>query len=196
MFEEKGAVPMKAKIALLVLAALVITAGSLRASEAIWEVLVPTGVQPATFVLPDPLPEPAPLAAEILATESMPALSAQLTMPPRIPSFGPIVLPGKALFDANLVLMVGLNIADYVSTRAALKYDGLSETNPLMKPFVRSPAAFAAIKFGTTALSYLSMKAIFKRNRTFAWVMTTASNALLSYVVANNLRMIQGARVR
>ncbi len=187
---------MKAKIALLALAALVMTAGSLRGSEAIWEVLVPTGLQPATFVLPDPLPEPAPLAAGILATESMPALSAQPAMPPRIPSFGPIVRPGKALFDANLVLMVGLNIADYVSTRAALKYDGLSETNPLMKPFVKSPAAFAAVKLGTTALSYLSMKAIFKRNRTFAWVMTTASNALLSYVVANNVRMIQGARAR
>lgn len=187
---------MKAKIALFALMACVITAGSLRASESIWEVLVPTGLQPTAFVLPDPLPEPAPLAAEILAAESLPALSPQLAMPPRIPSFGPIVRPGKALFDANLVLMVGLNVADYVSTRAALKYDGLAETNPLMKPFVKNPAAFAAIKFGTTALSYLSMKAIFKRNRTFAWVMTTASNALLSYVVANNVRMIQGARAR
>jgi hypothetical protein len=29
-----------------------------------------------------------------------------------------------------------------------------------------------------------------------AWIMTTASNALLSYVVANNYRLIQGARAR
>jgi hypothetical protein len=92
--------------------------------------------------------------------------------------------------------MVGLNIADYVSTREALKYPGLTETNPLMKPFVKSPAAFAAIKFGTTALSYWSMKVLFKKNKTVAWVMTTASNVLLSYVVANNYRLIQGARVR
>jgi hypothetical protein len=90
--------------------------------------------------------------------------------------------------------MLGLNVADYVSTRQALKYPGLAETNPLMRPFVKSPAAFAAVKFGTTALSYLSMKAIFKRNRTVAWVMTTATNALLSYAVANNYRLIQGAR--
>jgi hypothetical protein len=66
----------------------------------------------------------------------------------------------------------------------------------LMKPFVKSPTAFAAVKFGTTALSYLSMRAIFKKNKTMAWIMTTASNALLSYVVANNMRLIQGARAR
>ena len=187
---------MKAKIALFALMACVITAGYLRASESIWEVLVPTGLQPTAFILPDPLPEPAPLAAEILAAESLPALSPQLALPPRIPSFGPIVRPGKALFDANLVLMVGLNVADYFSTREALKYPGLTEINPLMKPFVKSPAAFAAIKLGTTALSYVSMKVLFKRNRTIAWIMTTASNALLSYVVANNFRQIQMARAR
>jgi len=38
------------------------------------------------------------------------------------------------------------------------------------------------------------MKALFKKNRTMAWIMTTASNALLSYVIANNMRLIQGAR--
>ena len=65
-----------------------------------------------------------------------------------------------------------------------------------MKPFVKSPVAFAAIKVGTTALTYWSMKSIFKRNKTVAWVMTTASNVLLSYVVANNVRLIQGARAR
>ncbi|MCK7491935.1 MAG: DUF5658 family protein [Comamonadaceae bacterium] len=92
--------------------------------------------------------------------------------------------------------MVGLNVADYISTKEALKYPGLTETNPLMKPFVKSPAAFAAIKLGTTALSYWSMKVLFKKNRTMAWIMTTASNALLSYVVANNYRLIQGARAR
>jgi hypothetical protein len=40
------------------------------------------------------------------------------------------------------------------------------------------------------------MKALFKKNKTVAWIMTTASNALLSYVVANNYRLIQGARAR
>ena len=187
---------MKAKITLLALTACVIMAGPLAASEAVWEVIVPTGLQPSSFTLPDPLPEPAPVPMEVLAVESVPALSPQMAFPPRIPSFGPIARPDKAFFDANLVLMVALNVADYVSTREALKYPGLSETNPLMRPFVKSPAAFAAIKFGTTALTYVSMRAIFKRNRTVAWVMTTASNVLLSYVVANNVRLIQGARAR
>ncbi len=187
---------MKTKLALMTLAACVIMAGRIEASEAIWEVLVPTGLQPSAFVLPDPIPEPALVSMEILAAEPALSLSPQMAVPPRIPTFGPTLRPGKALFDANLVLMVGLNVADYFSTRQALKYPGLTETNPLMKPFIKSPAAFAAFKFGTTALSYLSMKVIFKRNRTAAWVMTTASNVLLSYVVANNFRLIQGARAR
>jgi hypothetical protein len=186
---------MKAKLALLALAACVI-AGPLPASEAVWDVIVPTELRPSTLALPEPLAEPALLLTETLIEESAPALPPQLAIPPRIPSFPTVIRPGKALFDANLVLMVGLNVADYVSTREALKYPGLTETNPLMKPFVKSPAAFAAVKLGTTALSYLSMKAIFKRNRTMAWVMTTASNVLLSYVVANNMRLIQGARAR
>lgn len=191
---------MKVKLALIALFALAILAlaGPLTAdesgAESIWEIIVPTGLLPSTLSVPDPLPEPAPIAAEILAVESAPAAAEQAVLVPRMPSFGPSVRPGKALFEANLVLMVGLNVADYISTRQALKYPGLAETNPLMKPFVKSPAAFAAVKIGTTALTYLSMKAIFKRNKTVAWVMTTAGNVLLSYVVANNFRLVQGAR--
>ncbi len=103
-------------------------------------------------------------------------------------------MAGKALFELNLLAMVGLNIADYISTRQALKYPGLHECNPMMQPFVKSPAAFAAVKFGTTALTYLSFRAIYKKNKTVAWILTTASNALLSYVVANNFQQIRQAR--
>ncbi len=187
---------MKSKLALFALTVGLITAGPLAASEAVWEVIVPTGLQPSAFSIPGPLPEPATGPMEILVAEPVLRVSPQLMSPPRVPSFRPSVRSGKAFFDANLVLMVGLNVADYFSTREALKYPGLTETNPLMRPFVKSPVAFAAIKAGTTALSYLSMRAIFKRNKTVAWVMTTASNVLLSYVVANNVRLIQGARAR
>jgi len=182
---------MKAKLALLALISFVL-AGPLAGSEAIWEIIVPTDLEPASSGVPGPLTEPALTPAEALTIEA--GSAARAAVMPVVPSFRPIVRPGKALFDANLILMVGLNVADYVSTRQALKYPGLSETNPLMKPFVKSPAVFAAVKFGTTALSYLSMKAIFKKNRTVAWIMTTASNVLLSCVVANNYRLIQGAR--
>lgn len=187
---------MKAKMALLVLAASLVVSGPLAASEAVWDLVVPTELQPSSFALPDPLPEPAPALLEPLAVEPARTLTLQLVAPPRLPSFGPKLRSGKALFDANLVLMVGLNVADYISTREALKYPGLTEINPLMKPFVKSPAAFAAIKLGTTVLSYASMKTLFKRNKTMAWIMTTASNALLSYVVANNMVLIRGARAR
>jgi Domain of unknown function (DUF5658) len=166
----------------------------LTASEAVWEVHVMAGLPASSFIVPDPLPRPAPMP--YVAEDALAAPAPQYAAPVRLPSFRPVAKPGKALFDANLVLMLGLNVADYISTREALKYPGLTETNPLMKPFVKSPAAFAAAKLGTTALSYWSMKVLFKRNRAVAWIMTTASNALLSYVVANNYRLIQGARAR
>ena len=185
---------MKNKLALVILTFCLIAAGSLAASEAVWEVHVTTGLPTSEFVFPDPLPKPEPMP--LLDGEAFAATAPRLTVPAGTPAFGPAVRSRKALFDANLVLMIGLNIADYISTREALKYPGLTETNPLMKPFVKSPAAFAAIKLGTTALSYWSMKAIFKKNKAVAWVMTTASNALLSYIVANNVRLIQGARAR
>jgi hypothetical protein len=185
---------MKSKSIFLALAICLLATAPAAASEAVWEVIVPTGLQPSGFVLPDPLPSPALVPSEVLVAEPSP--TPQIVAPPRMPAFSPIRRTGPSLFDANLVLMVGLNVADYFSTREALKYPGLEETNPLMRPFSKNPAAFAAIKLGTTALTYLSFKAIFKKNKTVAWVMTTATNCLLSYVVANNVRLIQAARAR
>jgi hypothetical protein len=185
---------MKSKIIVASLILGLAMGASLGASEAVWEVHVTVDLPASVFVFPDPLPKPAPLP--LLAEEALTVPAPLFVQPVRVPVYKPSARSGKAFFDVNLVLMVGLNVADYVSTREALKYPGLNETNPLMKPFVKSPAAFAAVKLGTTALSYWSMKALFKKNKTVAWVMTTASNVLLSYVVANNYRLIQGARVR
>jgi hypothetical protein len=97
---------------------------------------------------------------------------------------------GKTAFDASLIAMVGLNVADYLSTTAALKYPGLAEGNPLLKPFVKSPAAFAAVKLGFTAVSYFSAKSLFKRNKVAAWFVTMAANAALGYAVSNNVKLI------
>jgi hypothetical protein len=185
---------MKTKSILFVLAVLLVTAGPLASYEGPSEALVLTAIEPAAAVIPVSLPEAGPV--ELLFEEPVPAPAPRLSIPRALPVFKPSPISEKALFDANLVFMVGINIADYISTREALKYPGLTETNPLMKPFVKNPAAFAAIKLGTTALSYLSMKAIFKKNKTVAWIMTTASNVLLSYVVVNNMRLVQGARSR
>ena len=187
---------MKSRSALIVLAACLVAAAPLAASEAVWEVLVPTGLQPSSLVLPDPLPAPALVPLELLAAEPTVSAIPQIVAPPRIPSFDTGRGSGRSLFDANLVLMIGLNVADYFTTKEALKYPGMEETNPLMRPFVKSPAAFAAIKLGTTALTYVSFRAIFKRNKTAAWIMATATNCLLSYAVANNVRLIQAAKVQ
>ena len=91
--------------------------------------------------------------------------------------------------------MVGLNVADYVSTPKALKYPAFQRSIPDAKPFIKAPPPSPPLSSGRPPCP-TSMRALFKRNKTVAWVMTTASNVLLSYVVANNYRLIQGARVR
>jgi hypothetical protein len=65
-----------------------------------------------------------------------------------------------------------------------------------MKPFVKNAVLFAAVKGGITVLSVWGMKSLFKRSKTTAWVMTTVSNLLLSYVVSNNMRLISRMRPR
>lgn len=102
----------------------------------------------------------------------------------------------NALFTSSLIAMAGLNAADYFSTRKALSYPGTHEANPLMKPFVKNATVFAAVKIGSTALTCLALKKLYKRDRMAAWVLSTASNFLLSYVVANNMKVINQARNR
>ena len=171
--------------------------GIVRATDSSSEILVATPIGPAGTLRLAESPVPSTLVMDTPTPVSAPSLAApSLAIPGIVPAFRPSISFGKGFFEANLIAMVGLNIADYFSTRQALKYPGLQETNPLMTPFVKSPAAFAAVKIGTTALTYWSFKALFKHNRTLAWIMTSASNALLSVVVANNLSHIQQARLR
>ena len=178
---------------IIVMFSSILTLNLLWASNAPSEILLTTVLEPPKTISLASAPIP---ALPEFSYEEPAVASVQILPPLRLPSFGVAVSLEKTLFDANLVAMVGLNVADYVSTRAALKYQGLSEWNPLMKPFVKSPVAFAAAKIGTTALAYWSFKTLFKHSRTLAWIMTTASNGLLSYVLANNLHMIQVARSR
>ena len=179
------------KRALLALAVFSASLSLLGAADSSSEILVATALMPPTAISLTPAPAPAGPYLKFEALSLAPPSLFTIARP-----FGglkPSGDVGKTLFDLNLVAMLGLNIADYVSTREALKYPGLHESNPLMRPFIKSPVAFAAVKFGTMALTYLSMKAIFKKNRTVAWVLTAASNVLLSCVVANNMQMIHQA---
>jgi len=96
---------------------------------------------------------------------------------------------GDVMFNVNLAAMVALNAADYFSTRACLGHSGLQEGNPLMKPFVKSPVTFAAVKIGMTAVSYFALKSLYKKSKPLAWIVSFASNLALSYVVSNNFRL-------
>jgi hypothetical protein len=101
---------------------------------------------------------------------------------------------GDAAFDATILSLVALNVADYLSTRECLKYPGLSEGNPLMKPFVKDAGLFAAVKGGLTVLSAIGTKAVYKRSKPLGWIVSLASNAALAYAVSNNYRLLRQAR--
>jgi hypothetical protein len=101
---------------------------------------------------------------------------------------------GDTMFNANLLAMVALNVGDFLSTSEALKYPGLAEGNPMMKPFVKNPYTFAAVKVGLTALTYVSLKGLYKKSKPMAWIAATAANLFLGYVVSNNYRMIGMAK--
>ncbi len=178
---------------LFLIAALSVALGPVRAADLASESPVAMTIEPpavldvrAALITDPPDPKPAP-----------PIIIAQAVVPVArpLPGFKSSADTEKALFDLNLLALVSLNVADYVTTRQALKYPGLYEANPVMRPFAKSPAAFTAVKAGTTVLTYLGMKALFKKSRTAAWIMTTATNVFLSYVVSNNLQKIHQARV-
>jgi hypothetical protein len=187
--KEKDMSSKKTVIALAI--AILISAGFAVAAEAEFTI-VNTAILPASSLsLSGILPVTSPVS---------PAPAAPMINVDPQRDFGGFVRGEKfesALFTSSLVAMTALNVADYLSTRQALKFSGLQEGNPLMKPFVKNPALFAAVKAGTTALSLWGMNKMFRKgNKTTAWVLTMASNFILSYVVSNNMRLIQKASLR
>lgn len=187
--KEKKMSSKKMVIALAI--AILISAGFAVAAEAEFTIVNTAILSASSLSLSGILSSEAP-AAEAPAAQ-------KINVAP-LRDFGGFVRGEKlesALFTSSLVAMTALNVADYLSTRQALKFPGLQEGNPLMKPFVKSPAMFAAVKAGITVLSVWGMNKMFRKgNKTTAWVMTMASNFLLSYVVSNNMRLVQKARLR
>lgn len=180
-------------IAALFAAALILSVGSAGAAEIEFSLVGTEAMPQGSFFSPEVMNMAASMvAAPAPIPAPAPSLPATMVRPR---GFGGYRLE-KGFFTASLVAMTALNVADYFSTKQALKYPGLSEGNPLMKPFVKNAALFAAVKAGTTVLSVWGMKSLFKRDRTTAWVLTTVSNFLLSYVVANNMRLVSRMRPR
>jgi hypothetical protein len=100
------------------------------------------------------------------------------------------------IFNASMFSFVALNVADYFTTKEALRYMGVNEGNPLLKNIVRDPTKFAVFKLGITAFSYWNMKSLYKKNKTLAWIFSVASNALMYYVVTCNADVINRATTR
>lgn len=103
---------------------------------------------------------------------------------------------GNTLFTTSLIASSLLQAADFFTTMKALQYESLREANPLMKPFVDKPYAFAAVKVGMVTLNYVLMKNLYKKDKTMAWVISAVTNFAFSYVVAHNLQMIDRAQAQ
>lgn len=99
-----------------------------------------------------------------------------------------------SLYTTSLVTLSLLNIADYFSTVKALKYDGLKEANPFMKPFTKNALLFAAVKAGLTIYNIHVLKKIHRKNKRLAWVISTIGNLALSYIVVHNIKITQKAQ--
>jgi len=193
----QGDVRMK-KLTLALLLSIPLLSGVSLASSSLGETpLLPAGNLSALMLTASPIAAPAPVAEPDYS---------KITLDPRLvsitpaqtgiePRFRPVGLSDTA-FTASLVSLVALNVADFVSTKECLKYPHLSEGNPLMKPFVKNSAVFAAVKGGLTIASVLGAKALYKRNKTLGWVSSIAANLALSYVVSNNFRLLRQARGR
>jgi len=186
------------KLVLALLISIPLLSGVSLASSSLSETpLLPSGSLSALMLsaAPSASPEPEP-AADLDFSK--------ITLNPRLVSLtsaqaiiGPAIRGSRftdSMFDATLVSLVALNVADYISTRQCLKYPHLSEGNPIMKPFVKNAAVFAAVKGGIAIASYLGTKALFKRNKSLGWIVSLASNLALSYVVSNNFRLLREAR--
>jgi len=98
------------------------------------------------------------------------------------------------LYTSSLIALTCLNIADYYTTVKALKYEGLEEINPLMKPFTKNTLLYTTVKLGLTAYNYYFLRSLYKKDKKLAWAVSLVANFAFSYIVANNIRMIQEAQ--
>ena len=102
----------------------------------------------------------------------------------------------SSLYTTSLLAFTALNVADYLTTIKGLKYEGLKEANPMLKPFSKNMIVFSAVKLGLTVYNVYFLKNLHKKNKTLAWIISTAGNIALTYVVLNNMKHIQNAQMR
>ena len=105
----------------------------------------------------------------------------------------PLAAVEKSLFTGTLIGLVGLNIADYIITKQAIKKFGDDEMSPFLRPFAKNDFALAAFKVGTTLMSVIGLRDIHVTDKPMAWALSLISNFLVSYALANNLEQLEAA---
>lgn len=127
--------------------------------------------------------------------ESRPFVLTEVTAAPNpnqnIRSTRPGIKIQNSLYATSLITLTALNVADYLSTVQALKHEELEEVNPITKPLTKNIYLFTAVKLGVAALDIYILKNLYKKNKPLAWVLSLAANFAMSYVVANNIKMIR-----
>lgn len=102
----------------------------------------------------------------------------------------------KSLYTTSLIILIALNTADYFSTIKASKYKDLKEINPIIRPLVKNPPFYLILKLGVNAFTLYSMEKLYEKNKKLAWVVSTVANVALSYIVFNNIRLINKSKAR
>ena len=85
------------------------------------------------------------------------------------------------------VSFAALQGMDYVSTRRAIASGAGQEGNPVMRGVAGNPAAFVAIKAGTTVLTTVVAERMWKKHPVRAVALMLAANATLAVVVSHNM---------
>ena len=120
--------------------------------------------------------------------EPVPSQDRIIQASPRVSKFQ------NSLYTSSLVTLTALNVADYFSTVQALKHKELEEANPAMKPIAKNIYLLTAVKLGVAALDIYILKSLYKKNKPLAWLLSVAANVAMSYVVANNIKMIRSVQ--
>lgn len=131
-------------------------------------------------------------AATTTAATSTPALAGDVdwSLPPVQFNRGtsrPATLP------ALYVSLAALNAFDAYSTLKGVPR-GAHEMNPLVRSAAGKPAAFWALKAGTTVLPMMAAERMWKKNRVGAVVMMAVANGVAIAVAANNAKVLRNQR--
>jgi len=102
----------------------------------------------------------------------------------------------SGLFTASLASFAAMNVADFFLTREALKYPGMSETNPLLRPIVKNDFTFGLYKTGYIFLNSYLLSRLHGNDKPLAWALSLASNLLVSLAVSHNIDQLNQVRAR